>query len=215
MMLGGNGLVTWAEQRAHSGYAALLVACAPIWVSLLEAGIDRRRPSGLLVMALVVGLSGVGVLSAPVLLEGNSADAASVAALLAAGALWGMGTLLQHRRAVSLDPMTSSGYQQVLGAAFLIAVSLLAREPLPAPSGEATVAWGYLVIFGSLVAFTCFVRSLQLLPASVAMTYAYVNPVGAVLLGWLVLGEPIAPWTIGGAALVLLGVAGVFRSKGL
>ncbi|MFH1634456.1 MAG: EamA family transporter, partial [Chloroflexota bacterium] len=87
------------------------------------------------------------------------------------------------------------------------------REPLPAPTTEAWLAWGYLVIFGSLLAFTSFVRALQLLPTKIVMTYGYINPVIAVFLGWLFLREPVTPWTLGGAALVLLGVAGIFRER--
>ena len=90
---------------------------------------------------------------------------------------------------------------------------LLSGEPLPSPSPSAWLAWGYLVVFGSLLAFTAYVRALQMLPTDVVMTYGYVNPVIAVVLGWLILGEPITSWTIGGAMLVLLGVAGVFRER--
>lgn len=76
------------------------------------------------------------------------------------------------------------------------------------------MAWGYLVIFGSTIAFTSFVQALRLLPTKIVMTYSYVNPVIAVVLGWVILGEQITAWTIGGAVLVLLGVAGVFRAHG-
>jgi drug/metabolite transporter (DMT)-like permease len=212
--LGGNGLVTWAEQRADSGYAALLVASAPIWVAIIASIVERARPSALLVASLAVGFAGVGLLTAPALIGGMHVDALSVLALTVAPITWAIGSVIQHRRASDRDPYASSGAQQVCGAIALAAVALLVGEPVPNPTGEALLAWGYLVVFGSILGFTSFLRTLQLLPSNIAMTYAYVNPVGAVLLGWLVLQEPITLWTIGGAALVLLGVTGVFRARG-
>ena len=92
---------------------------------------------------------------------------------------------------------------------------LLLREPVPTPSTQAWLAWGYLVIFGSLIAFTSYVASLRLLPIDVVMTHAYVNPVVAVLLGWFVLHEPVTPSMLSGGAMVLVGVAGVFRDSHL
>jgi len=97
------------------------------------------------------------------------------------------------------------------GGFFLIASA--AGEPLPAPQGSAWIALGYLIVAGSLIAFTSFIRALKLLPMPVVMTYAYVNPVIAVFLGWLILGEQVTGWTGAGTALILLGVAGVFREK--
>ena len=90
---------------------------------------------------------------------------------------------------------------------------LIFREPLPSPNPQAWAAFGYLVVFGSLLAFTAFVQALRLLPAKIVITYSYVNPVIAVFLGWVILGESITIWTIAGASLVLLGVTGVFRER--
>lgn len=212
--LGGNGLVTWAERSADSGYAALLVASAPIWVALIESALRRTRPSAFLVASLGVGFAGVGLLTAPAVAGSVPVDVLSVLALVIAPITWAIGSVIQQRRSAGVDPYASSGAQQVCGALALAAVALLVGEPLPHPTTEAMLAWGYLVVFGSILGFTSFVRALQLLPANVAMTYAYVNPVGAVLLGWVVLQEPITGWTVAGAALVLLGVAGVFRARG-
>ena len=84
---------------------------------------------------------------------------------------------------------------------------------MPSPTMDAWLAWGYLVIFGSLLAFTSFVSALQILPTNLVTTYAYVNPVIAVLLGWLILKEPITIWTVTGGLLVILGVMGMFREN--
>jgi drug/metabolite transporter (DMT)-like permease len=178
LWVGGNGLVVWAEQRAESSYAALLVSSAPGCVALLEAALDRRSPTAIL-----------------------------------AAATWGLGSVGQRRRPVAVPPLVSAGYQLVLGGVGMALVALLAGEPLPSPTPEAWAAWSYLVVFGSLLGFTSYIQVLHLLPTSVAMTYAYVNPAIAVLLGALVLGEAITPGMLGGMALVLLGVAGVFRDR--
>ena len=91
--------------------------------------------------------------------------------------------------------------------------ALLSHEPLPSPTNEAWIAWGYLVIFGSVIAFTSYVKALRMLPTRIVMTYAYVNPVIAIALGWIILDEPITGYTISGTLLVLLGVMGIFREK--
>ena len=213
LWVGGNGLVNWSEQRTDSGLAALIIAAMPIWVAMIEAILDRRMPSPRMVGALFIGFVGIAVLSYPTLRSGVSADIWAVIGLLLAGLSWGTGSVLQSRRPVALTAEVSSGYQHLFGSLGFILMVLLLREPLPTPTTEAWLAWGYLVIFGSLLAFTSFVRALQLLPTKIVMTYGYVNPVIAVFLGWLFLQESVTPWTLGGAALVLLGVAGIFRER--
>ena len=141
------------------------------------------------------------------------ADLKSILALLGASLSWATGSVLQGRRPVSLAPQVSAGYQSLAGAVGFVILVALTGEPQPAPTLPALLALGYLAIFGSVVAFTAYVITLRDLPMSVAMTYAYVNPVIAVFLGNLILKEPITIWTIMGAALVILGVAGVFRAR--
>lgn len=210
---GGNGLVVWAEQRADSGLAALVVASMPIWVAVMEAILDRKLPSRVLVGSLLVGFAGIGVLSYPVLAGGVEADLLSVLALLGASITWGAGSLLQSRNPVALSPRASSGIQMLSGGVGFFVLVQLMGEPMPEPSLNAWLAFTYLVLIGAVLAFTSFVTALQLLPTNVLMTYSYVNPVIAVLLGWLILDEAITGWTIGGMALVLLGVYGVFRER--
>ena len=208
-----NGLVMWAEQRADSSLTALLVAAMPIWTVIIEAIIDRRMPSARLVAALLVGFSGIGLLAAPSLMTEVRADLLSTIALIIAPLCWAIGSVLQARRPVNLDPRVSSSYQILIGGSGFLFLALLFKEPFPTPNLEAWLAWGYLVTFGSLLAYTSFVTVLGLLPMNVVMTYGYVNPVIAVILGWLILREEITLWTVGGSVLVLLGVAGVFRDR--
>lgn len=213
LWLGGNGLVTAAERRADSGLAALLVAAMPIWAELIAAALDRRLPSRRSAAAVLLGFVGVGVLTWPELRGGTRADVLGVVALLAAPCFWALGSIWLQRRRPDLGVLTISGWQQGLGGVALLAMALLAREPLPRPTGEAWLAWLYLVLFGSLLAFTSYMGTLRRLPYRLVVTYTYANPVIAVLLGWLLLGERVTGWTLAGAALVVVGVAGVFVSR--
>jgi drug/metabolite transporter (DMT)-like permease len=101
----------------------------------------------------------------------------------------------------------------VIGGFGLLFIAILADEPAPKPILEAWFAWGYLLIFGSILAFTSFVKALRLLPTKIVMRYPYVNPVIAIFLGWLILDESISIWTLAGAVLILFGVSGVFRER--
>ena len=212
LWLVGNGLVMLGEQRADSGITSLIVASIPIWAGVMEAVLDRKLPSPRLVASLLLGAAGIALLSMPTFLSGVRADILAVLILLTAAIGWSAGTVLQSRRPVKLAPTVSSGYQMLFGGIAFAVVGLLTGEPLPHPTLPAWLAWGYLVLFGSLFAFTSYVRVIQLLPTRLVTTYSYANPVIAVFLGWLVLGEHITVWTIGGAVLVLLGVTGVFRA---
>jgi drug/metabolite transporter (DMT)-like permease len=211
----GNGLVLWAEQRADSSLAALMVSTTPIWAVLIEAALDRRRPSPLLLAGLFSGLLGIGLLSAPVLAGGVRADVLSVVALALAAIAWAIGSVLQNRNPVDLALRVSSGYQHLAGGIGFLVLVLLMREPLPRPQPQALAAWGYLLVFGSLIAFTSYVQTLRKLPMSIATTNAFVNPVIAVILGAALLQEPLTPWNVSGAALVLLAVAGAFCDRQL
>ncbi|MEW6182749.1 MAG: EamA family transporter [Bacillota bacterium] len=215
LWVGGNGLVLWAEQRAASGYAALLVGSMPIWVSLMEAVLDRKLPSRRLSVSLLIGFAGLGLLTLPGLSSGAGAGAGAIIALLAAPVCWSAGLILQRRKQVKLTVTASSGYQQIFGGLGFALLALVFREPVPSPTAEALWAWGYLVVFGSILAFTSFIKALRLLPTSILMTYSYVNPVIAAVLGWLILRESINIWTVAGAALILTGIAGVFRDRQL
>jgi drug/metabolite transporter (DMT)-like permease len=208
-----NGLVNWAEMRTSSGYAALLVGSLPIWTAAIESILDRRRPSLRFVASLGIGFGGLVLLAAPGLAAAGKADAAAIVALLIAPITWACGSVLQTRRPVAVGPVVSAGYLHLFGAAGFAVFFLALREPLPTPSAAAWGAFAYLVLAGSVAAFTSFVRVLRLLPTGVVMTYAYVNPVIAVVLGAVLLGERVTPSNAAGMALVLAGVWGVLGDK--
>jgi drug/metabolite transporter (DMT)-like permease len=214
MWVAGNGGVNWAEQRVDSGLAALIVGTTPIWVALMESLIDRRLPSLLLTFSLTVGFGGLVVLTYPMLKDGVGSDFFGVLAIVFAALSWGFGTIVISRRPVALEPIVISAWQQLAGGIGFTAVALLVGEAAPQPTTQAWVAWAYLVVFGSLLAYTSFVYAIKLLPATLVMTYAYVNPMIAVLLGWLILSEPITGYTLAGMVLIVCGVYGVFREKG-
>lgn len=213
LWLGGNGLVMVGEIHADSAMAALVISGTPIWAMLYEALIDHKRPTPIMVGSLLVGTLGIVVLSMPLILSGIRADALSTLFFILASLSWAGGTVLQARLRLQLDATVLSGYQMFFGGVGFAAAALLFKEPLPTPSLQAWLAWGYLVVFGSLIAFTSYIKVIRILPTRVVMTYSYVNPIIAILLGWLILGEKITLWTIAGAALILLGVAGVFRFR--
>jgi drug/metabolite transporter (DMT)-like permease len=213
LWVGGNGLVTWAEMRASSGLAALLVAAMPIWAELITTIIDRRLPTTKMVGSILLGFSGVAVLSWPVLRDGNTADVTGVIALLLAPLFWAIGSIWFQRRKPDLTVRVVSGWQMIFGGVGFLAVILARGESLPHPTPEAWMAWGYLVVFGSVFAFTSYMATLRLLPYQIVMTYAYVNPVIAVSLGWLIISEEVTGWTMAGATLVVAGVAGIFNNR--
>ena len=213
LWIGGNGLVLIAERQVDSNLAALIVASTPIWVAMMETAIDSKVPSGREILSLVVGFLGIVTLSFPVLSSGVRADFLSILALFLASVSWSTGLVLQTKRPVNLDRGVSSGFQQLFGGIFFTIIALFIGESLPTPTTEAWLAWGYLVVFGSIIAFTSFVSALQILPTRFVTTYAYVNPVIAVLLGWLILGESVTPWTIAGGVMVLIGVTGIYQAS--
>jgi drug/metabolite transporter (DMT)-like permease len=213
LWLGGNGLVLWAEQYVESGFTCLLVSATPIWATIIELILYKKRPSGLLVLSLLVGFLGVAVLCIPTFRGDFANDTFAVIALLLSSVCWSLGSVLQSRLPVSLSPQAMSGYHQLAAFIGFALVSLALGEPAPRPAAAAVYAWLYLVIFGSVFAFTSYIFALRLLPINIAMTYAYVNPVLALFLGWLLLDESIGLWTLLGAFLVIVSVVGIFRVK--
>jgi drug/metabolite transporter (DMT)-like permease len=210
---GGNGLVAIAEMTVPSGYAALIIACTPIWVAIIESILDKKRPSVFLVISLLIGVAGIAVLNWPAIIAGNLNDLKGLFLLIIAGLSWGAGSIYQKRKNIHTTPEISSAVQQFTGGIALLITSFIISEPTINPVPSAWWAWGYLVIFGSVIAFTSFVKALKLLPPNVVFTYAFVNPVVAVILGFFILGEPITQSTFAGATLVFIGVLGVFKEQ--
>ena len=213
MWPGANGLVNWAEQRADSSYAALLVGALPIWTALIDSLWRRQRPSLRLLAFLAIGFAGIGLLTVPKLLVAEGADLVTILMLIVAPMTWAVGSLLQIHRSVSTPPLVSSAYLHLFGGVGFAVLFVVMREPWPTPTAEAWGALIYLITAGSIIAFTAYVQALHLLPTHIAMTYAYVNPVVAVILGWIMLREEISFIVLAGMGLILLGVWGIFRER--
>ncbi len=201
----GNGLVTVAEKLgASSGLAALMVASVPLWVMVFRA-VTGDPPGVVTVTGVLLGFGGLVWLIAASGLEGSLPLLAAVL-LVVAPLCWSLGSWSQPRLALPRDPFVTTTYEMLFGGVFLRAAGRAAGERLGSVSSYALsswLAWGYLVVFGSLVAFTAYVWLLNAAPVSLVATYAYVNPVVAVFLGWLVLAEPLtAPIVLGGAVVV-------------
>jgi drug/metabolite transporter (DMT)-like permease len=208
-----NGLVMWAEQTANSGFTALMLASSPIWAALADALLNRQFPSVKLTGSLILGFIGLAILMLPSLLHGSNTGIISTLALFLAAIAWSLGTVYQNRNSFKLPVSVVSAYQHLFASIGYVLLWLLTNEPIPHPTLNAWLALGYLVVFGSTIGFTAFVQAVNLLPINIAMTYSYVNPVLALLLGWWLMHESITIWTLIGALMVILGVIGVFKSR--
>jgi drug/metabolite transporter (DMT)-like permease len=211
----GNGMVSVAENLgAPSGVAALLIAATPLMIVVLRA-LDGDRPRGLTVAGVLLGFAGLAVL---VLVGGGSADGFPVGPALVvvfASACWAFGSYAQPRLWLPKDVFVTTVYEMLFGGLILLTVGRLSGESFTAAAyGPRTwSALGYLVVFGSVVAFTSYVWLLANAPISFVATYAYVNPVVAVFLGWLVLDEPVTRSVVVGGGIVVCAVALVIRAE--
>ena len=208
LLLGGNGLVAVAEQRVPSALAALLVSTTPLWLVLMRTALGDL-PRLLTWVGTAVGFAGVLVLARP---GGHVEEVTWGATLLIvlATSLWATGSMASSRLPMPADPWVSIVWQMAAGGVGqLLAGSLLgewADVDLTDVDTSGVVAWAYLVVFGSLVAYTAYYWLLRHAPISLVATYAYVNPVVAVLLGWLILDEAVTAAVAVGGALAVLGV---------
>ena len=204
LLLGGNGLVALAESaELPSGLAALLVAVVPVWVVLLRWLADDR-PSAVTVGGVALGFVGLVVLLLPGARPEEVAGWA-VATVVVGSLLWSIGTFTATRVELPEDGLMTTVLEMAAGSAGLLLVGTLRGERLDvgAVSTSSWLALGYLVVFGSLVAFTAYAWLLAVAPVSQVSTYAYVNPVVAVALGAVLLGETVTNRTLLGAAVVL------------
>lgn len=212
---GGNGLVTIAERDVPSGLAALLIASEPLWIVLLRSARGDRVPAATL-GGVALGFLGVGILLLP---GGRPEDVPIGMALLIvlAAVSWALGSFAQSVVDVPEDPLTSTAWSLTSGGLVLVAGGLLAGEggtvDPGAFSATSIVAFFYLVVVGSIVAFSCYSWLLTHAPISQVSTYAYVNPVIAVFLGAVFLSEDVAVATLAGMALVIASVAVIVRRE--
>jgi drug/metabolite transporter (DMT)-like permease len=215
LLPGANAVVSVAEKEVPSSIAALLIASVPLWVILLRAGSgDRVSARG--AASVLVGFAGVALLVRP---GDQSGDATMLGLLACVGAalMWASGSFASPRLSLPRDPLTSVGWQMLLGGIAITLVGLAVGEgaevEVDAFSTRSLIALAYLIVFGSWVAYTAYAWLLQNAPISKVSTYAYVNPVVAIALGWLILDEVVTSTTIVGATIIVASVALVVRTE--
>jgi drug/metabolite transporter (DMT)-like permease len=213
LLVFGNGLVVWSELRVPSGMAALIVGVVPCCTVLVDwLRPNGTRPGGRVVMGLVLGLAGLFVLIGPdALMGGGRADYVGVAALVIASFTWSVGSIYSRHAPMPRSPVLATA-MEMLAASVGLAILALLHGDFTARAGAAPISlvsiagWLYLVVFGSIVAFTAYVWLLQVSTPARVSTYAYVNPVVAVLLGFAIAGEPLTTRMMVAAAVIVSGV---------
>lgn len=212
LLLGGNGCVAWAEQFVPSGVTALLIGVQPLFFVLTEwAWPGGQRPTAATMGALLLGFAGVAWLAAPwQSAHDGGLDPAGVVAVLAACVSWAIGSIYSRHARHGADPLLASSLQMLTGGAVLLVVAVahgdFAQVQPGAISARSWLALAYLIGFGSLVAFSTFVWLMKHSTPARVSTYAYVNPIVAVFLGWLILDEPVTARTIAASAVIIAAV---------
>ena len=218
LLLGGNGFVVLAEQPGllPSGLAAVLVAGVPIWLNLFDAIQNRRRPSGLVIGGVAAGFVGVVILLLPA--DGIAEiNPLGVGMVIVAELSWAIGSLYQRRAPLPRSPWLGTGMEMAAGGMALVLAGTLTGEPgrtaVETFSSESIVALLYLIVFGSLIAFSAYIWLLNNAAVSTVGTYAYVNPIIAVALGAWLRSEPITLRTVLAAALIIGSVVAMVSGR--
>ena len=213
MLAVGNAAVGWAEQTLDTGTASLIIASVPLWMALLDRLFYGQRLARVVVSGLIVGFAGVGLLVAP----GGSGGFSRAAVVLVFSSLaWAIGSLYSRQAPQPSRPLVAAAMQMLAGGLILTVVSGVSGELGDVHPGRVSLeSWlglAYLVAAGSLLAFTAYMWLLRNAPTALVGTYAYVNPFVAVLLGTVVLGEPLGWRTLVGGGIVLAAVALIVRA---
>jgi drug/metabolite transporter (DMT)-like permease len=218
LLVGGTGLVAWGEQTIPTGIAALLIALVPMWLAIFGFALYRESVRPLVGAGIVVGLVGVAILAWPAG-DVGSLDPAGFVALMAAPVFWTLGTLYATKRAVQPAPaLLATGVQMLAAGVALAVIAAITGEwatfDLGAVSAVSWASIAYLVVAGSLVGYSTYAWLIGVAPLQRVATYAYVNPVVAVILGWIVLSEPLTPRTIVAGVVIVAAVALIVTGRG-
>lgn len=209
LIVGGNGGVVLAERTIPSGIASLIIALVPLWMALVDRVLLGHRHGLVTVAGLLLGFAGAAMLIDAV--SGRAAPLSGLVVAVGATLCWTAGSLYSRTARLPSRPLVGAGMEMMIGGAVLVGVGALRGElALLRPeafSARSLLALGYLVVVGSWIGFTCYVWLLRNARTSLVSTYAYVNPVVAVFLGWLLLDEPVGLRTIVAGAVILVAVA--------
>jgi len=211
LLLGGNGVVAWAEQRVPSGIAALMMSTIPLWLVLFEAFRPRgNKPSWRAIIGLLIGFGGVFLLIGPAEFGGKSGtqfDTFGTIALLCASFLWSLGSIYSKHADMPKSSWMATGTEMLTGAVALFIISAGSGElngfHFASVSLRSWLGLAFLITIGSLVGFVSYGWLLQNAPISLVSTYAYVNPVVAVFLGSWLAGESLTPRILLAAAIII------------
>lgn len=215
----GNAALSWAEQWVPTGLAALIVSITPLWILVLESTVfpGEHHVSRRALMGLIFGASGILVLIWPQLRQTSAlghSELQGTAVLLCGSLSWAFGSVFSKRWKLEVDSFASAGYEMLFaGALNVCAGSILGDLTRAVWSPRSVGAVVYLVIFGSLAGYSAYIWLLNHVPITKVSTYAYVNPVVAVFLGWLVLHEQITRYIAAGSIIIIMAVALVTGSK--
>jgi drug/metabolite transporter (DMT)-like permease len=209
----GNGLVSVGEDGGvPSGLTALLIAAVPLWVVCYRR-ISGDRPPRQTILGVALGFAGLAVLVVSAGIDGDVPIGATLIVLMAP-MFWSFGSWLSPRLSLPANPFVATAYEMACAGPMMLVMGGLDHESLLLhASARSWLAWLYLVTFGSLLAFTAYIWLLRAAPISLVATYAYVNPVVAVFLGWLIVGESITAGIVVGGAVVVGSVAIVIASE--
>lgn len=213
LLLGGNGAVVWAEQTVPSGIAALLVAGTPCWMVLLDwLWKGAARPGLRTVAGLLLGFGGIVLLVDPASLTGGGPVSMTGAIVLTLGSIsWAVGSIYSKGAPVPAAPLLATGMQMLMGGALLVLAGTLTGEWTRVDTADISLksllALGYLIIFGAIIGYSAYVWLLRVSTPARVSTYAYVNPVVAVILGWTLAGETFTLRMALAAAIIIAGVA--------
>ena len=214
LLIGANAAVCVGETTVPSGLTALLIATVPLWLLGIDAVLNHARLGLAPVAGLAIGLAGVGLLSG---LGGGQGgvSASGVVIILCSAAAWATGTIMSRRVPTPASPALTSAMQLLIGGVFSLVLAAASGEfgsfRLSAVSDRSWLALAYLILIGSIVAFSAYVIAIRMLPTATVATYAYVNPVIAVLLGTLILNEPVTLGMLAGGVLIVGAVVLVVR----
>jgi drug/metabolite transporter (DMT)-like permease len=210
------GLVSWAELTVPSGIVALVTAMTPLWMVVIPTLAGRaRRPSALVLFGIALGLAAQALLFGVGGVDHQTIEPIGLGAVILAGISWAIGSLRARRGDLPPDAFLSSAMQMLTGGLVLVIASLLVGEvrdfSLERVTMHSFLAWIYLVVAGSIVAYSAYLYLLESTSLARASTYAYVNPIVAVALGWLLAGEPFGRRTVVAMVLTLLAVLAINR----
>lgn len=220
LLLGGNGVVAWAEQKVPSSIASLLIATVPLWITAFTYLGSGKKPGKGSIIGIILGLCGIGVLVwNPNGTAAHTTNLLGILALIFASISWSAGSIFSRKAKLPAAPLLSTGMQMIVGGALLLIVAAFRGDfhdfSLLQISGRSFAAMCYLIVFGSLIGYTAYIWLLKNSEPMIASTYAFVNPIIAVFLGWLLAGEHIGLNTLAAAIIIIAAVAVItlFRDR--